>query len=131
MTPRAGDRKSSHMTLDVTCQACEATFEVELADLLEESQLECPSCEARATPAAVDGFTTALDDLFTQLSTLRRRFELSFEVESDDLPPIYEREARRAVAREDEEDEAERPAGEGWDEDADEREKGAEDEEEP
>jgi hypothetical protein len=119
------------MTLDVTCQSCDATFEVELADLLEESQLECPSCEARATPAAVDGVTSALDELFTQLSTLRRKFELSFEVESDDLPPIYEREARRQASADDEADgeEERRSAGEEWDEEADEREEA--DDEEP
>lgn len=109
------------MTLDVTCQSCEATFEVELADILEESQLECPSCEARAPKVAIDGITSALDELFTQLSGLRRKFELSFEVESDDLPPIYEREARRPAAAEDDEEE-ERSAGAEWDEEADERE---------
>jgi hypothetical protein len=114
------------MTLDVTCHACDATFEVELADLLEESKLECPSCEARASKTAVDGVTSALDELFTQLSSFRRRFELSFEVESDDLPPVYERDAHRAGAAEDEDEEP--SDGEEWDEEADERED-AEDEE--
>jgi hypothetical protein len=101
------------MTLDFTCQACDASFELELSDLLEDSTVECPSCEARAPRAAVDGLTSALDDLFVQLAALRRKFVVAVEVASDDLPAAYDREGGRS-REEDEEEEAE-PA-EGWEE---------------
>jgi hypothetical protein len=112
------------MTLDVTCHVCAATFEVELADLLEDSTLECPSCEARASKAAVDGVTGVLDDLFTQLSALNRKFTLSFEVDGGDLPAGYEREDRRAAPEEADEDEDSDAADEdGWEEETSESER--------
>lgn len=117
------------MTLDVTCHVCDATFEVELADLLEDSTLECPSCEARASKSAVDGVTAVLDDLFTQLSALNQKFTLSFEVDGGDLPAGYEREIRRATPEEADDDEESEGADEdGWEEETSER-QGEEDEE--
>jgi hypothetical protein len=111
------------MTFDATCHACDATFEVELSDLLEDSTLECPSCEARASKAAVDGVTGVLDDLFTQLAVLNRKFTLSFEVDAGDLPAGYEREGRRAVREEADDGEESEEAGEdGWEEEISERE---------
>lgn len=111
------------MTFDATCHACDATFEVELSDLLEDSTLECPSCEARASKAAVDGVTGVLDDLFTQLAVLNRKFTLSFEVDAADLPAGYEREGKRAVREEaDDEEESEEAGEDGWEEEASERE---------
>lgn len=83
------------MTLDFTCQACDASFELELSELLEESALECPNCEARAPRGAVEGVTSALDDLFAQLALLQRKFTVVFEVESEDLPRPYGRESAR------------------------------------
>jgi len=111
------------MTFDATCHACDATFEVELSDLLEDSTLECPSCEARASKAAVDGVTGVLDDLFTQLAVLNRKFTLSFEVDAADLPAGYEREGRRAVREEaDQGGDSEEAGEDGWEEDAGEEE---------
>jgi hypothetical protein len=110
------------MTFDATCHACDATFEVELSDLLEDSTLECPSCEARAPRAAVDAVTGVLDDLFTQLAVLNRKFTLTFEVDGGDLPAGYEREARRARREEaDDEEEAEEADEDGWEEETSER----------
>lgn len=108
------------MTVDVTCKSCDATFDVDLSDLLEESALECPSCEARAPRAAVDGVTGALDELFSQLAIMNRKFVLSFEVDGGDLPSGYERAARRPAPDEGEDAEAEDE--DSWDEEAAERE---------
>jgi hypothetical protein len=105
------------MTFDLTCQACDASFEADLADLLEDPKLECPHCEARAPKAAVEGVTTALDELFAQLAVLRRKFTVVVEIESDDLPPPHDRDGRRAAAAEDDED-AEDEGEEDWEESA-------------
>src|SRR5215212_8713967 len=108
------------MTVDFTCQSCEASFEAELAELLEDPALQCPNCDVRAPRAAVEGVTNALDELFSQLALLRRKFTAVLEVESDDLPPPYDGENRRAAAAgEDEEDEDdEEDDGEELDDDA-------------
>ena len=98
------------MTFDLTCQGCDASFEADLTDLLEDPKIECPHCEARASKAAVEGVTTALDELFGQLALLRRKFTLVVEIESDDLPPPHDRDDRHvaaAVAAEDDEDDEE------------------------
>jgi hypothetical protein len=106
------------MTVDLTCQACDASFDVELSDLVDEPAVQCPSCEARAPRAALEGMTSALDDLFTQLALLKRKFSVQFEVDSGDLPPAYDREPPRSAAPEEEagEDEHEDEPDEGWDE---------------
>jgi hypothetical protein len=106
------------MTLDLTCQSCDATFDTELADLLEEQKLECPHCEARAPRAALEGVTNALDELFAQLAVLRRKFSVVAEIDSEDLPPPHDREGGSArIAADDDEDE-ETEDGEGWEEEA-------------
>jgi hypothetical protein len=111
------------MTLDFTCQACDATFDIELPDLVDEPVVQCPSCEVRAPRAAVEGVTAALDDLFAQLAVLRRKFTVVFEVASDDLPAVYERQTQRSpAADEEEEDEEEAGDEDGWEDAAAERE---------
>jgi len=84
------------MTLDLTCQACDTSFELDASELLDEPRIQCPSCDARVTVAAAEGFSGALDELFGQVARLRAKFQVVFEVESDDLPPPYDRD--RAVA---------------------------------
>jgi hypothetical protein len=108
------------MTFDVTCQSCDASFETELSELIEDPKLECPHCEARAPKAAVEAVTNALDELFAQLAILRRKFTVILEIESDDLPPPHDRDDRRAAAAvpdedEDEEDDEEDEDDEDWD----------------
>jgi hypothetical protein len=107
------------MTFDLTCQACDASFEAELSDLLDDPKLACPHCEARAPKAAIEGVTTALDELFAQLAILRRKFTVVVEIESDDLPPPHDRDGRRVAASEEDEEESEEDEDEGgWDEGA-------------
>ena len=90
------------MTLDLTCQACDTTFEIEPAELLDDPRVQCPSCDARAPATMAEGLSNALDDLFGQVARLRTKFQVVFEVESDDLPPPYDRERTRAAIDEDE-----------------------------
>ena len=90
------------MTLDLTCQACDTSFEIELAELLDDPRVQCPSCDARAPATMAEGLSNALDDLLGQVARLRPKFQVVFEVESDDLPPPYDRERTRAAIDEDE-----------------------------
>jgi hypothetical protein len=65
--------------------------------------------------AAVDGLTSALDDLFKQLAAVRRKFTVSFVVASDDLPAPYDREGGRprdGAEEDDEDSEVDEP--DGW-----------------
>jgi hypothetical protein len=93
------------MTLDLTCQACDTSFELDLAELLDEPRVQCPSCDARAPTAIAEGFSNALDELLSQMARMRSRFQVVFEVDTDDLPPPYDRERARAAAEDDDEPE--------------------------
>ncbi len=95
------------MTLDLTCQACDSSFELDVAELLDEPRIQCPSCDARAPLTATEGLSDAVDALLTQVARLRSRFGLVFEVDSDDLPPPYEAGAERRAAAEEDDDEDE------------------------
>ena len=90
------------MTLDLTCQACDTSFEIELAELLDDPRIQCPSCDARASATMAEGLSNALDDLLGQLARLRPKFQVVLAVESEDLPPPYDREHTRAAIDEDE-----------------------------
>ncbi len=92
------------MTLDLTCQACDSSFELDVAELLDDPRIQCPSCDARAPMPMSEGLSNALDDLMGQVARLRSKFQLVLEVESDDLPPPYDREHARAPDDEDDED---------------------------
>jgi hypothetical protein len=98
------------MTIDVTCQACDSSFEIDVAELLDEPRLQCPSCDARAPMPMSEGLSNALDDLLGQVARLRSKFQLVFEVESDDLPPPYDRDRPRVAAGADDEDDEEEDA---------------------
>jgi hypothetical protein len=112
------------MTLDLTCQACDTSFELEVAELLDEPRIQCPSCDARAPIAMAEGLSSAVEDLFGQASRLSSKFGLVLEVDSEDLPPPFDRD--RVAAAEDEDDEEEDVGsdedelGPGLDHDADE-----------
>jgi hypothetical protein len=94
------------MTLDFTCQSCDATFEVELSDIIEDpTGVQCPSCEAKAPRAAMEGMAGALDDLFAQLALLRRKFAVELEIDSEDLPASYEQESVRSKEEEGDDEE--------------------------
>jgi hypothetical protein len=80
------------MTLDLTCQACDTSFELDAADLLDEPRLQCPNCDARVPRATAEALSGALEELFTHVARLRPKFLLVAEIESDDLPPPFDRE---------------------------------------
>lgn len=90
------------MTIDFNCQQCDASFEIDVTDILEGDPVSCPNCGQKAPRKAVEELGNALDELLARVADLRSRFLLSFAVESDDLPPPYDEEE---VDEEDDEDE--------------------------
>ena len=79
------------MTLDLTCQACDTSFELDVSDLLAEPRVQCPSCAARVPRATAESLSSVLDELLGQVSRLRPKFQTILEIESEDLPPPYDR----------------------------------------
>ena len=90
------------MTIDLTCQKCEASFEVDASDLIEGNErIKCPNCDAKVPQNMVDDLGSGLGELCKAIAALRTRFEVSLALETDDLPPPYDADA----VEEDEEDE--------------------------
>jgi hypothetical protein len=74
------------MTIDFTCQKCEASFELDAQDLLDGSEkLVCPHCEAKAPQNVVDDFTAALTEMRAQVAALSKKFAVNLAVETEDL----------------------------------------------
>ncbi len=91
------------MTIDMNCQQCDASFELDVTDILEGEPLACPNCGQKAPRKSIEEIGNALDELLSRVAELRPRFLLSFSIESDDLPPPYDEEGG---AEDEEEDEA-------------------------
>jgi hypothetical protein len=74
------------MNITIECVQCEADFELETANLIRNPTLVvCPNCGAKADAELVETAMTALDEFFTQLARLQRRFRVGFSVEPDEL----------------------------------------------
>lgn len=74
------------MTIDFTCRKCEGSFEIEAGDLISGTEkLICPHCDAKAPPAMVDDFTSAVAELRTQVATVSKKFAVSLAIETEDV----------------------------------------------
>ena len=81
------------MTIDFTCQKCEASFELDYEDLADGTEkLICPHCDAKAPSNLVEDFVSALTELTAQVAALSKKFTLSMTVESEDLEDELEEE---------------------------------------
>jgi DNA-directed RNA polymerase subunit RPC12/RpoP len=77
---------SPEMNISFECAQCEADFEMESSDLIRDpSQLACPNCGRKANPELVEATMAALDELLSQLTRLRKRFRVGFNVEFDEF----------------------------------------------
>jgi hypothetical protein len=105
------------MTLDLTCQACDTSFELDATELLDEPRIQCPSCDVRAPLQLSEGLSNAIEDVLGRVARLRGKFQVVFEIDSDDLPPPFDTGGRRSAAAdeddEDDEDEVEDLEGDG------------------
>jgi len=74
------------MNISFECTQCEADFELDSADLVRDPSLvACPNCNTKANPDLVEATTAALDELFSQLTRLRKKFRIGFSIEFDDI----------------------------------------------
>ena len=96
------------MTIDFTCQKCEASFEIDAQDLIDGTEkLVCPHCDAKAPIVMVDDFIAALTEMRTQVTTLGKKFAVNLAIETEDLEDLD--------AAEEDEDEEEASDDEGED----------------
>ncbi len=96
------------MTIDLTCQKCEGSFELEVSALIDGAEkLACPNCHAKVPADLADDFTSALADLVTQVGNLSKRFLVSLTIESDELPEDEDEEEEEDEGGDDEDDEDE------------------------
>jgi DNA-directed RNA polymerase subunit RPC12/RpoP len=81
------------MTIDFTCQKCEASFELDAQDLIDGTEkLACPHCGNKAPTNMVEDFTSALTEMRAQVATLLKKFAVSMSIESEDLEEELEAE---------------------------------------
>jgi DNA-directed RNA polymerase subunit RPC12/RpoP len=98
------------MQLELQCQKCEESFSSDISDLSSDPTLRCPSCGAHAAGEQVEALVGAMEDLFAAITPVRRKFTLSVEVNSEELPPPYDEApavARKAALLDEEESEDE------------------------
>lgn len=96
------------MNLTFVCQNCDDSFELDFTAFVEDSKkLRCPNCSKKFPAAEMDELATTLDDLLSQVSALRKRVLISFDVDADELPPPYDLDGKRAAAGTDDDDEDE------------------------
>lgn len=74
------------MTIDFTCQKCEASFELDAQDLIDGTEkLTCPHCSAKAPANVVDDFIAALSEMRAQVAVLGKKFAVNMAIETEDL----------------------------------------------
>lgn len=119
------------MTIDLTCQKCEGSFELDVQALIDgEEKLQCPNCNAKAPADLSDDFTSALAEMIAQTEHLSKRFLVSMALESDELPGAEEEEEEEDEdeGEEDEDADLDEDEDDDLDEDEDDDEGGFEDE---
>jgi hypothetical protein len=107
------------MSIDFTCQKCEAGFELDAQDLIDGTEkLVCPHCDAKAPANISEDFVAALTEMRAQIAVLSKKFSVSMTLESEDLEDELE-EAEDDDEEETEEDEDEDEDDDDFDEDED------------
>jgi DNA-directed RNA polymerase subunit RPC12/RpoP len=116
------------MTIDFTCQKCEASFELDAQDLIDGTEkLVCPHCDAKAPPSLAADFIAALAEMRLQIATLgKKSFSVSLALETEDVEEevdaddadeeVDEDEDEDLEFDEDDEDEADEDEDEDYDE---------------
>ena len=110
------------MTIDFTCQKCEASFELDSQDLIDGTEkLVCPHCDAQVPANVVEDFIAALKEMRAQVATLGKKFTVSMAIETEDLDDELEAKDDDEDLDEDDEDDEDDDEDEVEDEDMDER----------
>jgi DNA-directed RNA polymerase subunit RPC12/RpoP len=109
------------MSIDFTCQKCEASFELDAQDLIEGTEkIVCPHCDAKAPTNLSEDFVAALTEIRTQIAVLGKKFAVSMTLEAEELEDELEDEDEEEESEEEDDD---------FDEDEDEDEDVEDDEE--
>ncbi|NBC40160.1 hypothetical protein HJC22_10575 [Corallococcus exiguus] len=109
------------MSIDFTCQKCEASFELEAQDLIEGTEkIVCPHCDAKAPANLSEDFVAALTEMRAQIAILSKKFAVTMTLEAEELEDELDDE---------DEDEEESDDDEDDDEDEDEDDEESEDDE--
>jgi DNA-directed RNA polymerase subunit RPC12/RpoP len=96
------------MSIDFTCQKCEASFELDAQDLIEGTEkLVCPHCDAKAPANLSEDFVAALTEMRAQIAVLSKKFAVSMTLESEDLEDELEEEDEDEDEEESDEDDDE------------------------
>jgi hypothetical protein len=115
------------MTLDLTCQKCDATFEIDVQDLIDGSEkIVCTNCDAKAPAAVVEDFVAALTEMRAQVAALGKKFSLAMAFETEDLEDL---DAKDDEEEDEDEDELDEDDDDDLDDDDDEEDGDDEDEE--
>ncbi|RKH53824.1 hypothetical protein D7X55_32880 [Corallococcus sp. AB049A] len=74
------------MSIDFTCQKCEASFELEAQDLIEGTEkIVCPHCDAKAPANLSEDFVAALTEMRAQIAILSKKFAVTMTLEAEEL----------------------------------------------
>ncbi len=74
------------MSVAFECTKCEADFELEVADVIDDpARVKCPNCGAKANQAIVEAAFVALDEFIQQARRLHRKFRISLSLEPDEI----------------------------------------------
>ena len=97
------------MTIDFTCQKCEASFELDAQDLIDGTEkLVCPHCDAKAPPSLAADFIAALAEMRLQIATLgKKSFSVSLALETEDVEEEVDADDADEEADEDEDEDLE------------------------
>jgi len=119
------------MSIDFTCQKCEASFELDAQDLIEGTEkLVCPHCDAKAPANLSEDFVAALTEMRAQIAVLSKKFSVSMTLESEDLEDELSEDDEDDDEEASEDDDDELDFDEDEDEDAEDDEDYDEDEDE-
>ncbi len=103
------------MTIEFTCQKCEASFELDAQDLIDGTEkLVCPHCDAKCPANIADDFVSALNEIRAQVAVMGKKFGVNMTVDSEDLADELE-----SKDEDDEEEDDEEEADEDGEKDDD------------
>ena len=93
------------MSIDFTCQKCEASFELDAQDLIDGTEkMACPHCDAKAPTNLVEDFVAALSEMRAQVAALSKKFSVNMAVETEDLEDELDEEDDEESDDEDDDD---------------------------
>ncbi|MBJ6762666.1 hypothetical protein DRW03_21865 [Corallococcus sp. H22C18031201] len=106
------------MSIDFTCQKCEASFELDAQDLIEGTEkIVCPHCDSKAPTNLAEDFVAALTEMRAQIAALSKKFAATMTLEAEELEDELEDEDEEEDDDEDESEEDDDESDEDEDED--------------